>query len=241
MYSPTDFREPISNCLRRCDLGIALHNGTKPTFFSDPFSEPLMPYDLASLAAEETESLATKQYWRRMQQIVDPDLIEAWVFLKRFCSTINFAAENKRQLPKEILQNAMASVMYRLLRMEGFNPMSIDEAVYLGLLVFSSHIFLTLQDMRLPHNYLPDKYRSCLLNLNLPSTLPPQIILWLLTIGSFATFTSADDTWLVPWLRVNLDICEVHSWIELREQMKALPWIDTLHDKPTRAMYELLV
>lgn len=224
-------------------MGIALNNGTKPTFFNDPFWEPLIPYDLTLLAAEDSEPSATELYWKPIQLGINADLVQAWAFLRRFCSTINFAAEQKRQLAKEILLNAMASSMYRLLQMNHFDPTSIDEGIRLGLLVFSSHIFLHWQDITLPHTYLPNTYRTCLLNLKLPSadTFPPQILLWLLIVGSLSTFTPADSAWLTPWVRVNIELCEAHTWSELRAQLKTFPWIDILHDKPGRAIYEAAV
>lgn len=200
-----------------------------------------MQYDLALLTAEDSEPSATELYWKPTELGINAELIQAWAVLKRFCSTINSAAEHKRQLAKEILLNAMASSMYRLLQMHYFDRNSIDEAVRLGLLVFSSHIFLNWQDITLPHTYLPNTYRTCLLNLKLPSTFPPQILLWLLIVGSLSTFTPADSIWLMPWVRVNIELCEAHTWSELRPQLKTFPWIDILHDKPGRAIYEAAV
>ncbi|CAM1509475.1 Fc.00g032140.m01.CDS01 [Cosmosporella sp. VM-42] len=227
--------------LLKCDLGIALNNGTMPTFFNGLSSEPLMPYNLSALAAEEIEHSAAKIYWKSVELGTNEDLVQAWAFLTRFCSTINSAAQRKRQLPKETLLNAMASSMYRLLRMNSFDTTSIDEAIRLGLLAFSSHIFLSWQDVKLPHTYLPEAYRGCLLNLKLPDTLPSQVLLWLLMIGYISIFTPADDPWLMPWVRVNIELCEAHSWSDLRGQLEAFPWIDILHDKPGRAAFDAAI
>ncbi|KEF57424.1 uncharacterized protein A1O9_05341 [Exophiala aquamarina CBS 119918] len=218
-------------------LVMELLNGTEPYFFNDPFSEPPMPYDLAPLTVEAPDTSAAN-YWNPTRLGINSELAEAWDFLTRFCSIINAAAENKRQLGKETLLNAMASSMYRLLHMKYFDPTSIDEAIRLGLLAFSSHIFLTWQGIRLPHPYLPNTYRTCLLNLKLPGTFPPQILLWLLIVGSFSVFTSSDAAWLAPWVRANIELCEASTWTEVRGQLKTFPWIDILHDKPVQAIYE---
>jgi hypothetical protein len=207
-------------------------------FFNNQSSETLMSYDLASLVAEESEPSATTLHWNPGQLGTSADLDQSWAFLKRFCSTINSATEMKRQLPKETLLNAMASVMYRLLRMNSFNSTSIEEAIRLGLLVFSSHIFLDWQDVNIPRAHLARDYRTCLLNLKLPGTIPSQILLWLLMIGSLPVFTPANDPWLLPWMRVNIDLCEAHTWSELRGQLKEFPWIDILHDKPGQAIFD---
>ncbi|EXJ66962.1 uncharacterized protein A1O5_09608 [Cladophialophora psammophila CBS 110553] len=224
--------------LLKCDLGIALNNGTKPTFFNDRPSEPLMPYILPTLAAEEPDHATTRRYWKPVQLGISIDLVQAWTFLKRFCSTINSAAEHKRQLPKETLLKAMAALMYRLIWMNSFDPTSLDEAVRLSLLAFSSNIFLDWQNVKPSHAYLRHTYQNCLLNLSLPSALSPQFLLWMLMIGSLSTFNPADAAWLMPWMRVTIELCEAHTWSQLHRQLKAFPWIDVLHDKPARAMFD---
>ena len=206
-------------------------------FFNDP-SEPLIPYDPTTLVVKEPKSSATKL---PVELGIDADLVQAWTSLKRFCLTINSAAEHKRQLPKETLLNAMASVMYRLLGMKSFDSTSIDEAVRLGLLLFSSHIFLNWQGVKPRHTYLPHRYRSCLLSLKLPGALPPETFVWLLMVGSIAVFTPADDAWLLPWLQGNIELCGAHDWTELHGRLKAFPWIDFLHDKTGQEIFDAAV
>jgi hypothetical protein len=195
-----------------------------------------MRYDLEPLGGEVVDTSEPRFYWESAQLDIDGDLAQAWTSLNRFCSMINSAAEHKRQLPKDVLLNTMAPVMYHLLRMNTFDPTSTDEAVRLGLLVFSSHIFLSWQDVKIPLSYISHSYRSCLLNPKLPGTLPPQLLLWLLVVGSLSIFTTADDVWLIPWIRVNTDLCKSPDWGALRAQLKTFPWVDILHDKPGQAI-----
>ena len=187
---------------------------------------------------EELAASINNLYWNSTYLDINTELAEAWDFLTRFCSAINAAAETKRQLDKEVLLNAMASSMYRLLHMRHFERNSINDAIRLGLLVFSSHVFLKWQDISLPHPYLPNRYRECLLNLKLSGTFPPQILLWLLTVGSIAVFTAADYSWLEPWVHDSIELCEPRTWADLRGQLKSLPWIDILHDVPGQAIYD---
>ncbi|KAK9420521.1 putative Transcription factor domain-containing protein [Seiridium unicorne] len=227
--------------LMKCDLGIAIHNGTKPEFFNDSFSEPMIPYDLALLTTQDSRPPRIKFPWNLGQIGVIADLVQAWEYVMRFCSTINSAAETKRQLPKETLLNAMASVMYRLLHMNNLDITSANEAIRLGLLAFSSHIFLNWQNMKAPHTQLPDTYRRCLLNLKSPGALPSQVLLWLLMIGSVSVFSAVDGVWLLPWMRVNIGLCDTDDWHKLRRELKACPWIDVLHDKPGREIFDSAV
>lgn len=138
-----------------------------------------MAYDMTVLMADD-RSLLTAPFSNLNQLKIDQDLIQAFEHLRRFCLTINTASDTKRQLPKEILLNSMASVMYRLLHMKSFDPTSMNEIIRLGILVFSSHIFLSWQDVKVPYTHLPDTYRECLLKLKLSADFPPQILLWLL-------------------------------------------------------------
>ncbi|EXJ95173.1 hypothetical protein A1O1_00292 [Capronia coronata CBS 617.96] len=254
--------------LLKCDLGIALNNGTQPMFSTDLPVEPLPHYDLAPSAAEQSDPSNSEHYWT-LGTYVDAtaiaDLSRAWTVMTRFCSAINSAAEHKRRLPQETLLNTMTSVMYPLLnlhleRRSESDPTSVPdaeaEAGRLGLLAFSSHVFLRWQEVEAPQTYFPETYRSCLLHLRLgvgdtltttttstTSTSTPQFnfLLWLLVVGAISVFTPADDVWLMPWIRALVNLCGIREWNDLRARLKRLPWIDILHDKPGRKVFESAV
>jgi hypothetical protein len=154
---------------------------------------------------------------------VNTELLQTWSRLKRFRSTINSTAEHKHQLPKKTLLSAVASSMHCLLHLTSFGPTSADEVVRLGLLGFSSYIVLEWQDLTLPHTYLSLRYRQCLLSLKVPGILPSPVLFWLQIFGAMAIFDRADDAWLLPWMRTNIDLCESHTCGELRRQLKSFP------------------
>ncbi|KAK6497983.1 hypothetical protein TWF506_004228 [Arthrobotrys conoides] len=223
----------------RCDLGIALHSGTTPVFFLDqPFLEPLFPYP------DHTPHLTTAKLAHpaseKFLENVSPDLAEAWTFLKGFCYIMNSAAEANRRLPQSTLMNAMTSMMYRLLSMS-FKEESIDEAIRLGLLSFSSYIFLRWQSITLTYIHLSSVYKSSLVNLNISKEFPPELVLWLLMVGAIAVFGDDDDIWLKPWLRVNFGLCEVNGWGDLKGVLKGLMWVGFVFDKPGEEVYERCV
>ncbi|KAF7168374.1 hypothetical protein CNMCM5623_001457 [Aspergillus felis] len=139
----------------KCDLGIALFNRTEPFFFKDSSSEPWIPYELASRTVESPD-IPNSESWIPEWNI-NADVQRAWTVMREFCSTINSATKRNRRLPKEILLNTMASVMYRLLGMKDFDPNSPDEAIRLGLLAFSSDTFLHFQNMKPPQTSFPQK------------------------------------------------------------------------------------
>ncbi|OOQ84860.1 hypothetical protein PEBR_28578 [Penicillium brasilianum] len=215
--------------IMKCDLGIALFGGTEPFFFRDPSLEPMIPYELGSLTVQSPDTQES-QYWTPALWDVNDDLIRAWTVMGRFCSTINSATNRSRRLPKEILLNTMGSVMYRLLDMKGFDPTSLNEAIRLGLLAFTSHTFLHFQNMKPPQTKFHQKYQDCLRNIKW-SAKAASIILWLLTIGAISVFKPTDDPWLMPLLRDQMRYCGISEWEDFHRHMKRFLWIKILHDE----------
>ncbi|OTA55494.1 hypothetical protein K449DRAFT_175142 [Hypoxylon sp. EC38] len=253
----------------RCDIGMALHSGTKPLFFADLAREPYWPYpDFAAYIHDDASlgicsSSATEEPFL---QTLDNDLATAWRTTAQFTTLINHATATHRKLPKEVLLDAMASITYRLLHISfpststsTSTSTSLSEAVRLGLLAFSSNIFLQWAGVRLPYTYFPAAYRNSLLNFNLtlefPVSIPddddgtrstnslPRLLIWLLTIGSVSVFndSSDSDVWLKPWLRVNLEVCGVRSWVAMREVLDSFMWVGLVHDMPGKALFDSTV
>lgn len=212
-----------------------MFNGTEPFFFRDPCSEPMIHYELGCFTVD-TPDLLKPEPWVPVEWNLNADLLRAWTVMKRFCSTINSASKRNRRLPKEILLNTMASVMYRLLGMKDFDTNSANEAIRLGLLAFTSHIFLDFQNMKPPQKVFPMKYRECLQNIECPADAA-FTMLWLLTIGAISVFTPTDDHWLMPLLRDHMRYCQISEWEDLRGHLKCLLWIGVLHDKPGERVF----
>ncbi|XDG06854.1 hypothetical protein ABKA04_006469 [Annulohypoxylon sp. FPYF3050] len=245
----------------RCDISLALHSGAEPLFFSDPAREPYWPYpDFSDHATDPTWPKLNTMEDEPFLGLLDADVATAWRVTKRFTLLVNHAAETQSKLPKEYLLDTMASVTYRLLHKATLFPRnSLNEAMRLGILVFGSGIFLQWAGVRLPYTYFPAAYRDCLVNLNLKSldlpfsalapvadddSSPPpppwssRLLLWLLTIGHISVFNSSDaDTWLKPWLRVNLDLCGVRSWSAMRDVLSSFMWVGVVQDVPGKSLF----
>lgn len=224
-------------------MGMALHSGTKPVFFSDLVREPYWPYPdfvLYGITAdpEDEPLLAT----------LDTELATAWRTMKQFCTLVNRAAAAGRKLPKEDLLDAMASVMYRLLHM-CFARGSPSEVVRLGLLAFCSSVFLQWASVRLPYTHFPTMYRDNFVNLEFPApdndysgtnNFPtPQLLLWLLTVGAVSLFGGVDnEAWLKPWLRVNLELCGIDSWPAMCAVLDSFMWVGVVQDASGKAVFD---
>ncbi|KAI1093645.1 hypothetical protein F5B19DRAFT_114841 [Rostrohypoxylon terebratum] len=247
----------------RCDISMAMHSGAEPLFFSDPAREPYWPYpDFSEHATDPTWPILNIAEDEPFLALLDDDVATAWRVTKQFTLLVNHAAKTQSKLPKEYLLDTMASVTYRLLHKSTFFPRSsLDEAMRLGILAFGSGIFLQWAGVRLPYTYFPAAYRDCLVNLNLTSldlpfrtptiatergsdvSSPPppwssQLLLWLLTIGHISVFDSSDaDSWLRPWLRVNLDLCGVRSWSAMRDVLGSFMWVSIVQDVPGESLF----
>ncbi|KIX02149.1 uncharacterized protein Z518_08088 [Rhinocladiella mackenziei CBS 650.93] len=223
----------------RCDIGMAIQNGSEPFFFNNPLSEPVVPYpDQELLSIRKSVGVTGSQHNSEgLLRKMDENLAVAWRVMQRFCSIVNLAVETQRMLSPRLLYDTMASVMYRLLYMN-FDPGSVDEAVRLGLLGLTYHIFLQWQYLRLPYVYFPSVYKNCLLDPKLMDGASSQIMLWFLMVGAVSAFTPSDHPWLKDCLREHIDICQVKSWNEMRGILKSFMWIGLLHDKPGKDVFD---
>lgn len=132
--------------------------------------------------------------------------------------------------------DTMASVMYRLLH-TSYEAGSLDEAIRLSLLAFSSSIFLQWRDFKLPYTHLPVAYKDCLLNATFLDA-SPQLWLWLLMIGTVSVFEEGDYPWLMPWVQLNADACEVEAWSDMLGVLHGFLWIGLVHDGPAERAFK---
>ncbi|GMG41021.1 unnamed protein product [Aspergillus oryzae var. brunneus] len=210
----------------RSDLSIALQGCTKPLFFDDTLR-------FSILTAPALNQHANVQFLEN----IDDDLARSWSLMKRFCVLVNIAIRKQERLSMDFFLETMTSVMYRLLQLK-FETGSIGEAIRLGLLAFSSHIFLQWRDIQRPYIQFSASYKESLVSLKSLNGVSSDIVLWLLMVGRISVFGTSDDEWLKPWLRANSQLCTVHSWPAMRDVMESFLWIGALHDKPGKDLFE---
>ena len=201
-----------------------------------------MPYTDLSLPfmRNKTYTSALEHVSEKLLNEVDIEVAQAWQVMKKFSTLINLATQAERKISKDTLLETMASVMYRLLHMR-FTFGSVSETIRLGLLAFSSHVFLQWRDIKPSYLHFPTAYRHCLVDQEASARFSPQIMLWLLMIGAISVFTGADDEWLIPCLRAHIRLCEAEQWNEMRDILKSFMWIDCLHGKPGKTVLDSVV
>ena len=223
----------------RCDMGIALHSGSRPLFFDNASSqEPYPPYpNLRVLLESRGPTVTGSQYQStRFVDVMADELAGIWKIMSEFCSVINFAADSRQCISVETLLETVASVMYRLLGMN-FGSGSSDEAIRLGLLAFSCSVFLQWQLLGMSYPSLVSAFRNCLATMN-SQQMSPHLVLWLFMIGAALIFDATDDWWLKPALLGNMGLCNTRSWSETQHLLKSTMWIGLIHDKPGRRVYD---
>ncbi|KNG82944.1 hypothetical protein ANOM_009464 [Aspergillus nomiae NRRL 13137] len=210
----------------RSDLSIALQGCTRPLFFDDHLLHSM-------LTAPTMGKHANEQFLEN----IDDDLARTWSIMKRFCVLVNEAISAQQRLSMDFFMETMTSVMYRLLHIK-FETGSIAEAIRLGLLAFSSHVFLQWQDIRRQYIQFSTTFKESLMSLKDLDGVSSHIVLWLLIVGGISVFSTADDAWLKPWLRANSQLCKVNSWPAMRDVLESFMWIGVIHDKSGKDLFE---
>lgn len=171
---------------------------------------------------------------------LDNELAKSWSIVKHFSARINLADKTKSKLPKELLLDTMASVMYRLMHMS-YRLSSLDERIRLGLLAYSTSIFLQWRDTRMSYHCFSTAYRDCLTGSHLSDMLPNHFQLWFLMTGAVSIFKEHDDQWLKPRLLFIIRSCGLDSWDQTRDILHSIMWIDLLHDHLGKMFFDSVV
>lgn len=245
-----EFRNSVSYALNqkrllmlcRCDVGMSLNNGSRPFFFDNSSPrEPFPPFPDLKLLLRSMLSSPQAEVQHNPEVLLgdmDQGLAAAWIVMAEFCQVINRTAESQHRIVTETFLLTMASVLYRLLDMTKFKANSIEEVIRLGLLAFSSSVFLQWKQLGVSYNYLATSYRNCLAESRC-SNVPPQLLLWLLVVGAVSVFGCDDEKWLRPRLRANIDsIGGLKSWTDVQDVLKSFMWIGLVLDEPGKEKFD---
>ncbi|KAI1149271.1 hypothetical protein F4825DRAFT_431091 [Nemania diffusa] len=215
----------------RCDLWMTFQCGSSPLF-----SDSIQCYPLARMSSPDQISFQALP--NRLVHGSNEDLVMSWMALDNFCHLVNSACSSGTRIPKEVFADTMISVMYSLLD-QRFEPGSMDELIRLGLLAFSSSVFIQWKFVKVRYAHFSHMYRDCLMAAQ-GVELAPQLSLWLLVVGSISVFDTEDDGWLKPALRTTMQQCQIESWIDLRDVLQAFLWIGLCHDDLGSSLFGLL-
>lgn len=211
---------------------MAMHKGSRPIFLDDfAFSQPfpdLTPLRSSQELIDMSEGICPV--------VENNELARVWTFMSEFCCLVNFATKSGTLLTVDIFLGCITSVMYRLINMR-FRKDSVDEAVRLGIMAFSSSVFLQWKNVGMPYLHLESCYRTCIGQLD-PSRAPPNLMIWLLMVGVISLMGIKDEAWLVASLRARVASIRVKRWDAMRTLLKSFMWIDLVHDQDGRRIFD---
>lgn len=160
---------------------------------------------------------------------VDDELARLWNLMFEFCVLSNFATCSGYRINFDEFMSVMVSVSYRLLHMH-FGDQCASEAIRLGLLAFSSSIFLQWRQLGLIYSSLASSYRRCLVGLK-ASDVSPELALWLLMVGAVSVMDDNNIYWMRPLFIEKLEARHIRSWAEMEAVMKSIMWVDSIHGR----------
>ncbi|KAJ5606584.1 hypothetical protein N7510_009365 [Penicillium lagena] len=226
----------------RCDLGMAIDRGSRPLLFASnsiPWTL-MLTSDIMTVPGEKYSWRQIRGDLGHIQNRLDPELATVWAAMSEFCALMNEAAENTRfKISEEAFLHSMGSIMYRLLY-QRFEMGSLNETVRLGLLAFSSPIFLHWNRVELPDPQFTSAYREALAALGrMESNVEPRERLWLLMIGALSMYHEPDRVaWFRPWLRMDINLCGVFNWSDMRDLLGSFLWVGLVFDALGKELFE---
>ena len=212
--------------LARADLGLAIRFGHRPLFFNDEISWTSY---LHATERVQTVHSPLENAISTLIRFLDWRLVNVLTDLRQFSHLCNLGHQTGYKLRRHTFGEIMVSVLYRLLYLS-FKGSPLDEAIRLGMVIFGSSIIL--QGQKCGHAIL-DGFISSLLELHDHAAtidVPPSIIFWLLIVWKIHVSEEIPQSQLEVWSEEAIKLAEVYNWEDARAILKAVMWIDILHD-----------
>jgi hypothetical protein len=226
-----------------------MDNGSRPVLFTHT-NIPWHLIPASSLAIQASRKCFSRDYTtcdgevQTLLNKLDPELAAIWTVISDFCSRASAAVkEEAPKLTEEAFLHSMGSTMYRLLH-QRYRIGSPNEAFRLGLLAFSSPIYLHWNRVELPDHRFNAAYRRALVALKSQTIIDvtPREWTWLLTVGALSMLHEPESiAWLMPQLRENLLLFNVCSWTHMRDLLSSFLWIGLVYDEQGSEIYEKIL
>lgn len=171
---------------------------------------------------------------------IDPRLANIWSDLDLFCTSANLAFHTSQKMKPEMFQNMLISIGYRLTLLE-LRAGDLNELFRLGLLAFSTTVFLQTQAIKMRFGHLSRQFRDALLKTDWADGSVTALRLWLLFVAGLSAATRDDDHWLLPLLFAALHDAQFTSWESVRAVLKGFLWVDALHDVEGEKIFHQVV
>ena len=130
--------------------------------------------------------------------------------------------------------NIICSIQYRLLQLQDRLENVLDETIRLATLAILTTTTRVPGKDRFPH--LTRRLRECICAIEPATPQLQELVLWILTVGTFSVF-EIDDSWLRERWRAHVPQL---TWPEARRRLREILWIEAIHDEPGRRVFEAM-
>ncbi len=201
-------------------------------FFSDENAISWKSY-LADSSQPSTTPLHT------LCKLPDTRLVNVWLDLREFVRSTNLAFQTNRTIGAELYQEILISVQYRL-QILAYDKHSAHEILRLGMLAFSTPIFLDVHSIPGNYEYLAKQLREVLESLEWGGSPEWQkLSLWVLFASKLSVLSAPDDDgWLHERLQDVLESLGAPSWSEVRDILMGYLWVDAVNNERGVAFYK---
>lgn len=169
--------------------------------------------------------------------VLDVKLCYIWADLQEFSRSANLAFQTGQKMDCILFTEILISVQYRLMFLD-IAPESTDKAIYVGMLAFSTNIFLRMKDLAIPLHNVSAHLRDSIIGPVLMGDATLEFKLWLLFVARICVVTENESPWLQPEMKKTLEALNLASWKAAKERLKRYLWIDVVHDNDGRKAYE---
>lgn len=212
-------------------MEISLRLGSRPRLFRENISWDcfLSGRGLIRCGHETQEVLAN---W--FSETLDQRLCNIWKDLHVFSCMSNLAYQTTGKLSPDTYNETMISILYRLAHLS-LEKGTLQEAVRIALLAYTSTLFMIRPLMQKPYKHLFTLLNSSMLEIYHSASvekLPPCLLLWLIMVFYMITkgFQNAGE-WSHTWLQNAISATRMSTWPEMRQALKSVMWVDFVHDE----------
>ncbi|OIW29181.1 hypothetical protein CONLIGDRAFT_670859 [Coniochaeta ligniaria NRRL 30616] len=215
----------------RCDIDVALHDGTPP----------LLRYP--GLSGDQV--YATFGSTRKHSRLADLHPDSALGCIAADISTVADFLNSEtrhRKLDPLTYQDLVVDLGYRLLEYRppcGDESLdTLHEALHLALTAFMTTFIMHFGHQRqIRFDSLSIRLKDAL---HKPWTSEPAnrpFLLWALVVGGISEFDLGDYDWLLPEIRRAADGLGIYDWESVRVVMLQYPWVKVLHDDQAKRLW----
>ncbi|KAH7312741.1 hypothetical protein B0I35DRAFT_411419 [Stachybotrys elegans] len=218
--------------LCRVDLGWALKTGCKPQ---------LCDAEALSWASASSNAYASHGITlpsggpssiEAFIECLDTKLRTVFQDLHSFSSLANHLIKQGAKVKPQVFQEMMLSVQYRLLLL-AYTPGGLHEALRVALLTYQVTLFMP-NSIKLPFAVLRGQLHGAIQSLDSSSSMLRNLKLWMLFNGGMGVLDRRD-----PWYRTSTaQLIKGSSWADVEERLKAIMWVDAVHQGPAKCIFD---